>query len=266
MTHAVLRAVYGYLVVYSGLLVFALGCLMWSCVAAPLCHLLPRAWGVMVGRRVTCYGFRLYLWCLTLTGALSFDLRALDALRDAGPLVIAPNHPCLLDAVMIVSRLPDVACVTKARLIDSPIFGASARLAGYIRNDDFFGGAAQAVETLRAGSQLLVFPEGTRTTRRPMDRLKGGAALVAKRSRVPVQTVLIETGSHFLSKGWPLLRIPSMPIRYRVRLGRRFTPGNDLKESLAEMEAYFASELGSRSGENADELSAHVHTPGLDRT
>jgi hypothetical protein len=57
-----------------------------------------------------------------------------------------------------------------------------------------------------------------------------------------------------------------MPIRYRVRLGRRFTPGDDLKESLAEMEAYFASELSSRSGENADDISEHVHAAGLDRT
>ena len=261
-----LRAAYGYLVVYSGLLVFALGSLIWSCVAALLCHLLPKAWGVTVGRRATCYGFRLYLWCLTLTGVVSFELRALDALRNAGPLVIAPNHPCLLDAVMIVSRLPDVACVAKAKLIDSPIFGASARLAGYIRNDGFFGGAAQAVDTLRAGSQLLVFPEGTRTTRRPIDRLKGGAALVARRARVPIQTVLIETGSDFLSKDWPLHRRPSMPLRYRVRLGRRFTPGDDLKESLAEMEAYFASELSSPNGENAVDISGHPHAAGLDRT
>jgi 1-acyl-sn-glycerol-3-phosphate acyltransferase len=196
MIHTGLRAAYGYFVVYSGLLVFALGSLIWSCVAALLCHLLPKAWGVTIGRRVSCYGFRLYLWCLTLTGAATFELRALDALRDAGPLVIAPNHPCLLDAVMIVSRLPDVACVAKAKLIDSPVFGASARLAGYIRNDDFFGGAVQAVETLRAGSQLLLFPEGTRTTRPPIDRLKGGAALVADRVRVAFSVQGLAPSSH----------------------------------------------------------------------
>jgi hypothetical protein len=57
-----------------------------------------------------------------------------------------------------------------------------------------------------------------------------------------------------------------MPLRYRVRLGRRFVPGSDLKESLAEMEAYFASELTFRNGENADDISEHVHAAGLDRT
>ena len=246
MVRSCLRAACGYLAVYSGLLVFGLMCLIWSAVAALLGYLLPQEWGKVVGRWVTSWGFRCYLWLFTLTGAIRFDLGALDALRGAGPLIIAPNHPSLLDAVMVLSRLPDVACVMKAKLIDNPIYGASARFSGYIRNDDFIGAAAQAVENLKAGSQLLLFPEGTRTTRAPINRLKGGAALVSKRSGVPIQTVLIETTSLFLSKGWPLHRIPPLPICYRVRLGRRFMPKDNLRETIAEMEAYLASELDSR--------------------
>jgi 1-acyl-sn-glycerol-3-phosphate acyltransferase len=243
-----LRTAYACLVIYSGLLVFGLMCLVWSGAAALLGYALSKERGRVVGRHVTSYGFRCYLWLLTLTGAFRFDLRALDALRDAGPLIIAPNHPSLLDAVLVLSRLPGVTCVMKANLIDNPIYGASARLAGYIRNDGFFGAATQAVEDLRAGRQLLLFPEGTRTMRRPVNRLKGGAALASKRSGVPIQTVLIETPSPFLSKGWPLHRLPSMPVRYRIRLGRRFSPKDNLRETIAEMEAYLASELGSRSG------------------
>jgi 1-acyl-sn-glycerol-3-phosphate acyltransferase len=246
-----MRAAYGCVVVYSGLLVFGLMCLIWSGVAALLGHLLPAERGRVVGRWITSYGFRCYLWLLALTGAFRFDLRALDALREAGPLIIAPNHPSLLDAVMVLSRLPDVACVMKADLIDNPIYGASARLAGYIRNDEFIGGVTQAVEDLRAGSQLLLFPEGTRTTRAPINRLKGGAALVSKRSGVPIQTVLIETASPFLSKGWLFHCIPSMPVCYRVRLGRRFMPRDNLREMIAELEAYLVSELGFRNGMDA---------------
>jgi len=254
-----LRNVYGYLVIYSGLLVFGLMCLIWSAVAALLCHLLPADRGRVLGRWVTCYGFRCYLWFLASTGAFRFDLRALDALREAGPLIVAPNHPSLLDAVMVLSRLPSAACVMKADLINNPIYGAAARLAGYIRNDEFIGGVTEAVETLRTGSQLLLFPEGTRTTRSPINRLKGGAAIVAKRSGVAIQTVLIETPSPFLSKGWPLHRIPPLPVCYNVRLGRRFTPRENLKETLAELETYLASELGGRSGVEAGSTLGHLH-------
>src|SRR6266571_3412593 len=255
-----LRAAYGYLVVYAGLLVFGLMCLIWSGAAGLLGHLLPRARGRVVGRWVTSYGFRCYLWLLALTGAFRFDLRALDALRDAGPLIIAPNHPSLLDAVMVLSRLPDVACVMKADLIDNPIYGASARFSDYIRNDGFMGAATQAIANLKGGSQLLLFPEGTRTTRRPINRLKGGAALASKRSGVPIQTVLIETTSPFLSKGWPLHRIPSMPVCYRARLGRRFMPKDDLREMIAELEAYLVSELDCRNGMDAPaNILAQLH-------
>jgi 1-acyl-sn-glycerol-3-phosphate acyltransferase len=185
-------------------------------------------------------------------------------LRDAGPLIIAPNHPSLLDAVMVLSRLPDVACVMKADLIDNPIYGASARFSDYIRNDGFMGAATQAIENLKGGSQLLLFPEGTRTTRRPINRLKGGAALASKRSGVPIQTVLIETTSPFLSKGWPLHRIPPFPVRYRLRLGRRFMPRDNLRETIGDMEAYLESELGRKNGMDATEPLAQPHTTRLD--
>lgn len=242
-----LHAAYGCLVIYAGLLGFGLGCLIWSGTAVLLSCILSEAQGREVGRRVTSYGLRFYLWCLALTGAFRFDLRALDALRGAGPLVIAPNHPSLLDVVMVVSRLPDVACVMKAKLIDNPLFGGSARLSRYIRNDSFLGAPKEAVENLQAGSQLLLFPEGTRTTRPPVNRLKGGAAFVSKRSGAPIQTVLIEANSQFLSKEWPLHRIPTLPVCFHIRLGRRFLPRDNLRETLAELEAYYVSELGSRN-------------------
>jgi len=246
-----LQTAYACLVVYSGLLVFGLMCLIWSGTAGLLSHLLSRGRGRVLGRWVTSYGFRCYLQLLALTGVFRFDLRALDSLRGAGPLIIAPNHPSLLDAVMVLSRLPNVACVMKAELINNPIYGASARFAGYIPTDEFIGGVTEAVEDLRAGGQLLLFPEGTRTTHRPVNPLKGGAPLVSKRCGVPIQTVLIETTSSFLSKGWALHRIPPVPVCYRVRLGRRFMPRDNLRETIAELEAYLASELGRGKGMDA---------------
>jgi 1-acyl-sn-glycerol-3-phosphate acyltransferase len=266
MIQTALRTVYSLVVVYLGLVVFGLMCFIWSATAWVLCQLLSKERGKVIGRRVTSYGFRTYLWLLAVTGVFRFDLRALDALREAGPVIIAPNHPSLLDAVMILSRSPNVTCVMKAALVNNHIYGASARLAGYIRNDDFIGAVAQAVDDLKAGGQLLLFPEGTRTTRAPINYLKGGAALVSKRSGIPIQTVLIETRSPFLSKGWALHRIPSMPVCYRARLGRRFMPKDNLREMIAELEFYFASELArsDRLDAPGDSL-APPQSPRLDQ-
>ncbi len=241
-----LRAAYEHAVLYYGLGLLGLICLTWTVFAVPLYPLLPRRWGTFVGRRVIMIGFRFYLAAISITGTCRFDLKELDALRTMGPLIVAPNHPSLLDAVMLLSRLPDAVCVMKAELLDNIFLGAGARLARYIRNDSLVRIVAQAEDNLRGGSQLLIFPEGTRTTRQPVNPFKAALAGIAKRAGVPVQTVLIETDSPFLSKGWPLFRKPAMPMHYRVRLGRRFDEPTDAHAFQAELERYFMSELGQR--------------------
>ena len=60
---------------------------------------------------------------------------------------------------------------------------------------------------------------------------------------MPVQTLIIETDSPYLSKGWPLFKRPGLPIVYRVRLGRRFAPRQDVAAFTAELDAYYRSEL-----------------------
>lgn len=50
--------------------------------------------------------FRLDPWLLSLSGACRFDISGLDALRGEPPVIIAPNHPSLLDAVMVICACP----------------------------------------------------------------------------------------------------------------------------------------------------------------
>ena len=110
MTRRLLE-LYDYLVLYLGLFWLGIQCLGWTLVAVILYPLLPERWGRPLGRWVIMAAFRMYLASLSLSRRCHFDLSALDALRDEPPLIIAPNHPCLLDAVMVISRLPNVACV-----------------------------------------------------------------------------------------------------------------------------------------------------------
>jgi Tat protein secretion system quality control protein TatD with DNase activity len=75
--------------------------------------------------------------------------------------------------------------------------------------------------------------------------LVASVGLIAKHAAVPVQTLIIETDSPYLSKHWPLFRRPTLPITYRVRLGRRFAPPADVAAFTAELDAYYRSELGN---------------------
>jgi len=226
-----------------GFAILGIGLALVSAVAFPLTLVMrPRA-GAWLGRRLATYGFRAYLLVLVLTGVARFDIKALDALRNAGPLIIAANHPGLLDALMVLSRLPNVVCVLKASLLRNLLWGAGSRLARYIPNDWFLGSVNLAIEELRNGSQLLLFPEGTRTESGPLDEFRAGVAYVSYRSRVPIQTVFIEQDTNFLGKGYPFLKRPDMPMRFRIRLGRRFDPPSDPRVFTTTLRAYFMKEL-----------------------
>ena len=262
---AVLRVLlnsYDSLVVYLGLAWLGVLCLAWTPIAVIMYPLLSERRGRALGRYAIMATFRVYLASLSMSRRCSFDLAALDVLRDESPLIIAPNHPCMLDAVMVISRLPNVACVLKADLMNNIFLGAGSRLARYIRNEPVRRMVQLATRDFACGSHLLLFPEGTRTTSCPINPLKGSIGLISHHARVPVQTILIETDSAYLSKGWPLFRKPPMPIHYRVRLGRRFDPPQHTQHFMAELEHYFAHELVQGSASSpATSLPAQADRP-----
>jgi 1-acyl-sn-glycerol-3-phosphate acyltransferase len=238
-----LKIIYEYFALYTSLTFLGLICLTWSVFALPLYFILPPRIGTAVGRRGIMLGFRLYSWSLSITGTYRLDLRAIDSLKGGPPLILAPNHPCLIDALLILTRHPNLVCVMKSELVRNVFLGSGSRLARYVRNDSSRQMVKESVAHLRAGAVLLLFPEGTRTTRAPINALVGSVGLISKYANVPVQTLVIETDSPFLSKGWPLFKRPSLPITYHVRLGKRFDPPADVSRFTEELDQYYRHAL-----------------------
>jgi 1-acyl-sn-glycerol-3-phosphate acyltransferase len=237
------RTLYEYFALYSSLALLGLICLTWSVFALPLYFILPERLGTSIGRRGIMLGFRLYAWSLSITGTYHLDLRAVDSLKGGPPLILAPNHPCLIDALLILTRHPNLVCVMKSELMRNVFLGSGSRLARYVPNDSSRQMVKESVAHLRRGGVLLLFPEGTRTIHSPINSLVGSVGLIAKHANVPVQTLVIETDSPYLSKGWPLFRRPTLPITYRVRLGKRFDAPTDVAAFTAELDQYYRREL-----------------------
>jgi 1-acyl-sn-glycerol-3-phosphate acyltransferase len=218
--------------------------LTWNLVAWLLHPIVPKRRGTAVGRAVIAKGYR-YVWVTAeACGMMRIDASALDPLRfEPGGLIIAANHPTMLDALVLVARLPRGVCIMKADLMRNVFVGAGARLARYICDDSPRRMVRGAVACLRESGQLVMFPEGTRTVERPINRFRPGIALIARRAQVPIQAVIIETDTPYLRKGWPIWRVPAFPIRIRVRLGERFAPEGDHPALLEKLERYFVREL-----------------------
>jgi 1-acyl-sn-glycerol-3-phosphate acyltransferase len=238
-----LRTIHEYVVAYALLTLLGLICLLFSVWALLMYPLLPRRVGTAAGRFGIMAGFRVFSWALTVSGAYRLDLTAIDSLREGPPVILAPNHPSLIDALLILTRHPNIACVMKAELLRNVFLGAGSRLARYIPSDQPRQMIKDAVADLREGGVLLLFPEGTRSTRGPLNPLKASIGVIAKHAGVPVQVAIIETDSPYLGKGWPLFRRPNLPITYRVRLGRRFDPPVDVNSFMTALEREYTQQL-----------------------
>ena len=217
--------------------------LTWNLVCLLLYPFLSREQGVVVGRAAISSVYRGFWACAQWLGLMRIDYTALDVLsRDAG-LIIAANHPSMLDALLVIARVPRGICIMRSSLMRNPFLGAGARLARYIRNEPPRGMIRSAVANLKAGGQLVLFPEGTRTVHAPINPFRPGITLIAHMAQVPIQTVIIEADSPYLGKGWPIWRTPEFPVVIRARLGERFAPEADHQGLLKRLEHYFAREL-----------------------
>lgn len=238
-----MKRAYEYLAAYGLLAILAVMILVWTVLALVLLPPLPRRWRRATARYTMMRGFRLFSWMLTAAGAYQLDLGAIDTLRGGQPVILAPNHPTSIDAIFFLTRHPDLACILKPALLGNFFLGAGARLAGFIRSDPPRRMIREAVAELRRGGVVLLFPEGTRTTRAPLNPLTGSAGVIARHAQTPIQVAVIETDSPYLGKGWPIFRVPRLPIRYRVRLGQRLEPAEDAASCTLALEGELTGEL-----------------------
>jgi 1-acyl-sn-glycerol-3-phosphate acyltransferase len=227
-----------------------IGSLAWNLTALLLHPLLPRDRGLEIGRAAISRVYRVFWRTAQATGLLRMDASAVDSLRDERGLIIVSNHPTVLDALMLVARLPRAACLMKANLMRNPFLGPATRLARYIRNDTAVGTIRCCVRDLRAGGQLVLFPEGTRTMDHPVNAFKPGITKIAKLAKAPIQVVWIDTDSPYLSKGWPIWRAPPFPVTFTVRLGPRLEPAADDGAALVELERIVAEGTRTNVADN----------------
>ena len=104
-----------------------------------------------------------------------------------------------------------------------------------------------AMERLAGGGRLLLFPEGTRTRQENgvLNPFRPGLALLAKQSGAPILPVFISSNSRYLQKGWPIWRMPHLPISISLRVGERILiqPDEKVRDFSGRLEEIFRKEL-----------------------
>ena len=208
-----------------------------------LYYLLPRRIGKSFGRKLNSAVFKLFLRGCSAFGLMHLDLQALDKLSTETGIIIAPNHPSMIDVFLILSRVKNTSCLMKASLWNNILLSSGARLAGYVNNDSVTKMVRSSIIELQSGGNLLIFPEGTRTVTPPVNRLMAGVGLISVKAQAPVQTVLLQTDSPYLSKHWPIWKVPPFPIQFKAIVGKRFEPTAKATEMVTLLQNYYDSTL-----------------------
>jgi 1-acyl-sn-glycerol-3-phosphate acyltransferase len=193
-------------------------------------------WMIVSGRGDIPIWFGRKVWGplgLFLSGA-KLDVRRMPPLPD-GPVVIASNHESVLDIWVLFTVVQrSFRFIAKEELFHLPVFGWYMRIGGHIPVDRSnhqraVASLRKAGDTVRSGTSIVVFPEGTRSRTGRVQSFKKGPFVVAKQAGVPIVPVAI-SGSGAVT---PSHHIAVFPGTIRVAAGDPVDPaGFPDKESL----------------------------------
>ncbi len=209
-----------------------------------------RPWARTI-RRASVYGF--------MKPAIGFygapRVIGTDRLDDVeGPVLFAANHHSHADTTLLLATIPGrfrehLAIVAAADYFfpNRLVATASALFLGAIpmeRQKLSKLSIENAIEAVKGGCNLLVFPEGGRSPDGWGQKHRPGAAFVAKRTNIPVVPIYLDGTGRILPKGrnWP------KRSRCAVVFGQpmHLEPGEDARA--------FAGRVEARVSELADEF------------
>lgn len=152
-----------------------------------------------------------------------------------GACVIVSNHLSNADSFIVgIQYKGKIFVLGKKESFSPKIVGRFLKTVGGIpidRDNPSPSTLLNCIRLLKGGDRLLIFPEGTRNkTNERLLPLKGGAALLAIKSKVPVQTVFIEGKSRLFRRNY-------------IKIGEPF----DLRE-------FYDEKLNAETLEKADKI------------
>lgn len=180
---------------------------------------------VALAQRTVHRAFRVFVRFMVVMGVIRLDASGVQTLRDDRGVLIAANHPSLLDVVLLMSLMDRAQCVVKHQIWNNPFMRGVVKAANYVRNDDDPEKlVADCSRLLAEGNNLIIFPEGSRTvTGRPL-HLQRGLANIAVRSGSSIRIATITCVPPSLRKGEKWYRIPSSPSTFTIRVHERIDP------------------------------------------
>ncbi|GLY00397.1 MULTISPECIES: lysophospholipid acyltransferase family protein [Actinoplanes] len=171
------------------------------------------------------------LWRLRISGR--------EHLPWQGAAVLVANHASLIDILVLFGLFRPYKWVSKQEIFKVPVLGWNMRLNDYV---PLVRGSGESVRRmmahcdrlLKAGSPVMIFPEGRRTADGSLQSFKNGAFELAVRNGVPVIPIAVHGTRRALPKHGLVLR---EQVDARVEVLPPLVPGDYAGDVTALREA-----------------------------
>jgi len=189
---------------------------------------------------------------MQILGVMRLEVEQMHRLKSGGRIVLA-NHPSLIDAVILIALIENPNGIIKSSLFNNPSMYGLAKIAGLMRNVEGPELIRKSIESIAAGDNLIIFPEGTRTKVSGEVVFKQGAAYIAIKGGFDITPVLIVTSEPVLRKDHSWYKVPlnkpvfTVSVMEEIKVSTKVKAGDDLilaTEELTEyLEEYYLHEL-----------------------
>lgn len=156
------------------------------------------------GEGVIWIGRRWIRWILAGCG-VRVDAQGTENVDRERPQVFMSNHQSVWDIAAIITAIPvSFRFVAKKEVLQLPFIGWAARGGGHViidrgDNEQAVASLKRAARRIREGTNVIIYPEGTRSESGQLGRFKSGGFHLAIEAGVPVVPVTV-SGSHHLTR------------------------------------------------------------------
>ncbi len=222
----------------------------------PAAALVGFPWTFISGRVDFLYNMAMNIVRVSLRLAgVKIAVRGTEKFDPAGTYIFMCNHVSNLDPPILVPKLPGrTTILVKKELFRIPILGPAMRLANLVPVEAAIASVQTAVEVLKTGVHMTIFPEGTRSPEGRLLPFKRGPFYLASESGLPIVPVTISGTETMMPKGSSVIHPGTATLTFHAPVDpKQFADKDDL---IAVVRAAIASVLPPEQRQERNEIAA----------
>ncbi len=179
----------------------------------------------------------------------TIDIEGLENLDPEKTYVLMGNHRSYTDILIVFLSMAvakrDVIFMSKKEIFKVPLLGSAMKSLGMIGVDrkesaEAFKSLVKAIETVKHGKNLVMFPEGTRSADGRLLPFKRGGFILASRAGMDIAPFVIHGSEKFMPKSGFAIYPAHVSIKYLPTVQ---ASGLKDKEAMALVEAAVRNSL-----------------------